>query len=146
MRIEFKKFYIRIWSTRLVLFSGRLIGLPNAYAFAFWPIMCIRPDKAGYHRFRQLVNHEEIHLCQQLELLLIPAEILYYGEIIYARWIKKLPTKQAYYFVAAEQEAHRNEENFDYLKTRKPYAMFRYYKDKKKLSRDKDENLIVEEF
>src|SRR6185436_5020401 len=127
MRIEFKKFYIRIWSQRLVLAIGKLGGLQDAYAFAFWPFICVRPDKKDYPGFRELINHEEIHLRQQLELLLIFFYLIYYFELLFARWVKKLPPLQAYYYVAAEQEAHRNAENFEYLKIRKPYAMFRYF-------------------
>ncbi len=144
MKVEFRKFYILIWSDRLVRIVGSWIGLgKEAYAFAFWPILGIRKSLQHHPVIPELINHEKIHLRQQIELLHIFALLLYIFEFLYARLILRLKKKDAYYWTAAEQEAHRNAMNLNYLKKRKPYAILRYIKDKKKLSRGPVGELII---
>lgn len=61
------------------------------------------------------LNHEKIHSKQQLELLIIPFYIIYLIEAIF----------KGYYCISFEKEAYANQDNLDYLKTRKWYSMWR---------------------
>ncbi len=111
----------------------------NPVAAAFWPFIFINPDTQQESRYEEIIR-------QEIESLVIFAEILYIVEYIYARYVKKLDAKQAYYWTSMEQEAHRNAMNPNYLKARKPYATFKYFFDKKWLGRMEDHQLIVKNF
>lgn len=72
-----------------------------------------------------LINHEKIHLKQQLELLILPFYFLYLVNYL----VNLLRFRQhhlAYKKIIFEQEAYANDENLEYLKTRKIFAFFRY--------------------
>jgi hypothetical protein len=64
----------------------------------------------------ELINHEKIHLRQQLELLIIPFYIWYLIEIL----------RKGYYGVCFEREAHLNDSDLNYLKNRKSYSFLKY--------------------
>ncbi|AOW20393.1 hypothetical protein [Urechidicola croceus] len=73
---------------------------------------------------RTLVNHEKIHLKQQLELLWVPFFLWYSVEfliklIIYKNW------HEAYRNISFEKEAYQNESNFNYLNQRKLFAFLK---------------------
>jgi len=76
-----------------------------------------------YHSNDNVVNHESIHWKQQLEMLIIFFYLWYFIE-----WVIKLftVTGSAYRELSFEREAYDNEDNLDYLKTRKPYSWFKY--------------------
>ncbi len=67
-------------------------------------------------------NHEMIHAEQQKELGYIFFYILYVLE-----WIYRLifHTKTAYRGISFEVEAYNNQNNYNYLKTRKHFAQWR---------------------
>lgn len=68
------------------------------------------------------INHESIHTEQMKEMLYILFYIWYIIE-----WIIRLFKKgNAYRNISFEQEAYDNENNLDYLKTRKHYGWFKY--------------------
>ena len=115
----------------------------NAMAIGFFPFIFVRDDTRDH---AELLRHEEIHMRQQLELLVVFAWILYGIEYFYARWVKKFDKRQAYYYTALEQEAHRNAMKEGYLKTRKPYAVLKYIKDKKLLGRTSVNKLIEKNY
>ncbi|MEI6022314.1 MAG: hypothetical protein WCQ32_00510 [bacterium] len=143
-KIQFKKTYFLIISDRLVTRLGRLISLgDNAMAITFWPLLIVRPSTKDN---AELIRHETIHIRQQIELLVIGAHLLYLVEYCYARYIKKFDKRQAYYYTAIEQEAHRNAMKEDYLKTRKPYAVLYYIRNKKWLARGPQGELIEKEY
>lgn len=72
-----------------------------------------------------LIDHEKIHLRQQLELLIIPFYIWYLSEY-YIKYLKYKDWTMAYRNISFEREAFANEENPDYLKKRKRWR-FRFY-------------------
>ena len=72
-----------------------------------------------------LLNHEKIHIRQQLEMLVLPFYIWYFLEFIY-RWIKFNDWNKAYRNISFEREAYNNEKNFDYLKTRSYWIFWKY--------------------
>jgi hypothetical protein len=73
------------------------------------------------------VNHESIHWKQQMEMLILPFYIWYLIE-----WFLKLfiHGNQAYYTISFEREAYANQDNKDYLKTRKHYSWLKYLRIK----------------
>ncbi len=147
MKISLRKYYIFIESDTLVSILGTFSGLGNdAQGIGFFPFLIIRQNLKLPHKRQELINHEKIHLVQQIELLIVGAFLLHLLEYLYARFIKKLSKRDSYYFPATEQEAHRNAMNQHYLTQRKIYAVLHYIGNKKKLSRDMDDNLIVEDY
>ena len=68
------------------------------------------------------INHEAIHTAQMKELLYIFFYI-WYGIEWLGRWI--VDTDNAYKKLLFEREAYNNQDNLDYLKTRKHYAWLR---------------------
>ena len=74
-----------------------------------------------------LINHEKIHLKQQLELLIIPFFIIYTVEFLirlfqYKKW------ELAYRNISFEREAYNNEKDFNYLETRGPFNFMKYFR------------------
>jgi hypothetical protein len=77
-----------------------------------------------------LVNHEKIHLRQQLELLILPFFIWYFLEYI-IRLIQYKNTDLAYRNISFEREAYANEKNLYYLKHRSFLFFWSYFFKKK---------------
>lgn len=74
---------------------------------------------------KRIINHESIHWKQQMEMLIIPFYIWYVIE-----WfIKLFCTNNAYTSISFEREAYGKENDFEYLKNRKPYSWFKYIKN-----------------
>jgi len=63
------------------------------------------------------MNHERIHLRQQLELLVLPF-FVWYGLDYLVKLIRYRNKNKAYRNVIFEREAYENEKNLDYLKSR----------------------------
>ena len=82
-------------------------------AMAFYPFVIINSE---VEITPELVNHEKIHLRQQLEMLIIPFYIWYL--IAYYR--------KGYYNVSFEKEAYKNDKNLIYLKKRRIFAFIKY--------------------
>ncbi len=72
-----------------------------------------------------LINHESIHLKQQLELLILPFYLLY-GLEFSVRIFQYRHWNIAYRNISFEREAYQNELNLDYLKTRKFWQFLKY--------------------
>ncbi len=88
-----------------------------------WPFVVLREryNSTAYfkNKAKRIINHESIHIKQQEEVLVLPFYILYVLE-----WFIKLffYGKKSYYNISFEREAFDNDDNLDYLKTRKKYA------------------------
>jgi len=98
--------------------------IPKGYrGMTLYPFVIIRNflDKEN----KVLLNHEKIHIRQQLELLILPFFILYILEYL-VRLIQFQDRNKAYRNISFEREAYDNERNLDYLKTR-PFWKFRNY-------------------
>jgi len=72
-----------------------------------------------------LVNHEKIHLKQQLELLILPFYLWYMLEflirlLIYRHW------NLAYRNISFEREAYAKENDLNYLKLRPFWSFLKY--------------------
>ncbi len=144
MKLEYKGYYFIVISDSIVRRLGGWVSLgDSAMAITFYPFIFMRKDT---RENEELMRHEVVHIRQQGELLIVGAWLLYLFEYWYARLIKKLDARQAYYYTALEQEAHRNAMNENYLKERKPYAMLRYIKDKMWLGRTVSGKLIEKDY
>lgn len=92
------------------LFLGGSLGIRG---LAFWPFIFIAEDAIIDD---ELINHERIHLRQQIEMLIIPFYIWYL--IAYYR--------KGYMNVSFEKEAYANEKNLTYLEKRRIFAFMKY--------------------
>lgn len=72
-----------------------------------------------------LLNHEKIHIRQQLELLILPFFLWYFLEYLY-RLFQYRNKKKAYLNISFEREAYTNEKNLDYLKQRSFWNFLKY--------------------
>ena len=80
-------------------------------------------------RFRTdavLLNHEKIHIRQQLELLVLPFYFLYLGNYL-INLIRYRNHHKAYRNIIFEKEAYRHESNLSYLGKRRLFAFFRLW-------------------
>lgn len=71
------------------------------------------------------LNHEKIHLRQQLELLIVPFFIWYFIEY-FVRLAQYKNANLAYRNISFEREAYGNESNLEYLKKRSFFGFYNY--------------------
>jgi hypothetical protein len=106
----------------MILISKYLI--PKGYsAITIFPFIVLKYDRLKSDIV--LINHEKIHLRQQLELLFIPFYLFYAIEFIF-RFLQYKKWTLAYKNISFEREAYQNENNFDYLKSRKFWHFLKY--------------------
>lgn len=74
---------------------------------------------------RVLVNHEKIHIRQQLEFLIIPFFLWYFVEYM-IRLIQYKNKNLAYRNISFEKEAYSREFDLNYLKNRKVWDFRKY--------------------
>lgn len=74
-----------------------------------------------------LLNHEKIHLRQQLELLVFPFYLWYFFDFL-RNYVKYKNANTAYLNIVFEKEAYAMEGHFDYLKKRKLFAFYNFFK------------------
>lgn len=117
--IIFAKIDVMIIVSRFLLrvFTGSF-----ASAITLWPFVIVR--EKGQLKNQVLINHEKIHLRQQLELLIIFFYLWYGIEYLVYR-IKGMNAKLAYRSIRFEKEAYQFEGDPEYLRTRKWYSYLR---------------------
>ncbi len=71
-----------------------------------------------------MLNHEKIHIKQQIELLILPFFVWYFVDFL-IQFVKFGNINQAYRNIIFEKEAYQNEHNLNYLKTRKFFGFLR---------------------
>lgn len=96
-----------------------------AAGLCLFPFILLRSDARGN---AVMINHERIHFRQQAELLVLGFHALYLFMLLanLARHRRFLPAYRALCF---EREAYRNDRDPHYLRTRRPFASFRYLWD-----------------
>jgi hypothetical protein len=72
-----------------------------------------------------LLNHERIHLRQQLELLILPF-FIWYGMEFLIRLLIHRNKYLAYKSISFEKEAYANEKDLNYLKQRSFWDFLKY--------------------
>jgi len=100
--------------------------IPKGYrGMTLYPFVIIRNflDKEN----KVLLNHEKIHIRQQLELLILPFFLWYFLEYL-LRLAQFKNQNRAYRNISFEREAYTNENDMNYLKKRKIWSFFKYLK------------------
>lgn len=106
----------------MIIVSKYLV--PKGYnGIAVFPFVFLK--RKSFRTNKVLLNHENIHLRQQIEMLIIPFYFIYVLEfivrlLIYKNW------KLAYRNISFEREAYKNEFDFQYLKRRPFWAFLKY--------------------
>jgi len=101
--------------------------LPRGYnGLTIFPFVFLKNKDLKLNKV--VLNHEKIHLRQQLELLIIPFYIWYILEffirlLYYRNW------HLAYRNISFEREAYRNEFNLNYLKHRRFWRFLNYLRN-----------------
>ena len=91
-----------ILMTRFLPYSGMTL----------FPFILLRKKDAPHGT--RLLNHERIHLRQQLELLILPFYIWYFGDYLFQR-LRGKKHETAYRSIIFEQEDYTHENDPDYL-------------------------------
>lgn len=110
-------------------FLDRISILMKIGGITLWPYIVLREryNSSDYYKRlgERIINHESIHIKQQGELLVVGFYALYILEFI-VRFILYFNKTKAYQNLSFEREAKTNEENLDYIKTRKFWAWIKY--------------------
>ena len=112
-------FELMILVVNKYFFKRRFVGL------TLWPFIVLKMKSLKDDQV--LINHERIHLKQQLELLILPFYIWYAFEFFFKLLYYKNSNK-AYINISFEREAYAMEGDLGYLKKRKPYSFFKFIK------------------
>lgn len=88
----------------------------NVNAMALYPFILLRSD--AMRNDEVLLNHEQIHLRQQIELLVLPFYVLYLLNYL-VNLIRYRNHQKAYMSISFEQEAYKMEADLAYLNCRK---------------------------
>ncbi|CCH52050.1 hypothetical protein BN8_01023 [Fibrisoma limi BUZ 3] len=94
---------------------------------ALFPFILVRRPDPG----PTLLNHERIHLRQQLELGIVPFYLWYGIEYLIRRWQYR-DHYTAYRNISFEREAFSNERDLQYLTTRTWFAFSQYLRTTQK--------------
>jgi len=106
----------------MILFSKYLV--PRGYTgITIFPFVFLKSKTLKHDKV--LINHEKIHLRQQLELLIIPFYVFYVIEFI-VRLIQYKKWYTAYRNISFERESYRNENDLDYLELRPFWRFIKY--------------------
>lgn len=98
--------------------------IPKGYrGLAVFPFVFVKYNSDKKNEV--FVNHERIHLRQQLELLVIPFFIWYFTEFL-VRFIQYKNWDLAYRNISFEREAYANEKDLNYLKRRSFWRFLKY--------------------
>ncbi|WP_299247034.1 hypothetical protein [uncultured Aquimarina sp.] len=105
-----------------IVVNKYLIGR-HFVGIALWPFIVVKDHHLK--RDEVFINHEKIHLKQQLELLVIPFYFVYLTEYL-IRLIQYRNSKEAYRNISFEREAYEMETELSYLKHRKFWSFIKY--------------------
>ncbi len=101
--------------------SKRIV--PKGYSgITLFPFIFLRSEELKDDKV--IINHEKIHIRQQLELLFV-FFLLIYGIDYLIKLIKYKDRKKAYRNIVFEREAYANQYDLKYLKNRKLFAYWR---------------------
>jgi hypothetical protein len=102
-----------------------LIKIPFLHrkGIAFYPFILIKHADSASDQV--LINHERIHLRQQIELLILPFYIIYLTHYL-INLVKMKDHEKAYRSIIFEKEAYAQQGNAEYLILRKPWSFIRF--------------------
>jgi hypothetical protein len=118
----------KIHKNRLPKFRGFSVHVPFLWVegMALFPFILSRRSSCS----KIFLNHECIHLRQQIEMGLVLFYIWYLAEYV-VRLIEFRNHALAYYNISFEREAYQNEGNADYLLRRSFWAFLKYMRKNK---------------
>lgn len=96
-----------------------------ATGMAIFPFILLKNKEASSNK--RLVNHEMIHIRQQIEMLVIPFYV-WYGLEYLVRRIQFKNHYKAYRHISFEREAYANDQDLNYLKGKRFWSFLRYIK------------------
>jgi hypothetical protein len=98
--------------------------IPRGYrGLTFFPFVFLTNREEAIDKV--FINHEKIHLRQQIELLVLPFYVWYGIEFLMWLFILK-DIKQAYKRISFEREAYKNEKDLNFLKSRSFWSFLKY--------------------
>lgn len=98
--------------------------IPKGYAgMTVFPFIILK--EKHYLTNKTTINHEKIHIRQQIELLILPFYIWYFGNLLF-NYFKYRNFQMAYRNIIFEREAYTNEKNLGYLKSRSFWSFLDY--------------------
>ena len=105
-------------------FKGIVLNVSSLWVegMAVYPFIFLKTKSPA----RLLINHERIHLRQQIEMGLVVFYIWYFAEYL-IRLVQYKKHYLAYLHISFEREAFLNQQDFDYLKNRKFWAFLKYF-------------------
>lgn len=113
----------------MILIVNKFFLSKKIRGISLWPFVIVRePEDSGD---LVLLNHERIHLQQQLELLVIPFYIWYIAEFG-IRYFQTRDFHRAYRNISFEREAYCNQANLSYGISRKRWNFTEYLNMKNK--------------
>jgi hypothetical protein len=92
----------------------------DTQASAMFPIIFVNRNIKSKKVYNIAINHERIHLRQQLELLIIPFYLWYFLEY-FLYLIAYHDHYKAYRSIRFEKECWKHDKDLTYLSHRKPY-------------------------
>ncbi|MDR2205519.1 MAG: hypothetical protein LBE36_05125 [Flavobacteriaceae bacterium] len=107
----------------MIIARQKLLKNTKINAIALFPFIFLKNSEDRENQV--LINHEKIHIRQQLELLVIFFYIWYIAEFCY-RFLKLKNRFLAYRNISFEREAYSNESDFNYLTNRKLWGFWKY--------------------
>lgn len=105
-----------------IVVNKYLIGR-HFVGIALWPFIVVK--NSYLKEDKVFMNHERIHLRQQIELLVLPFYLIYLLEYI-VRLLQYRNSFEAYRNISFEREAYLREGDLDYLDHRKPWSFLKY--------------------
>jgi hypothetical protein len=98
--------------------------IPKGFrGFTFYPFVFLSDKKDKKNAV--LLNHENIHIKQQLELVVV-FFFIWYGIEFLIRLMRYKNRREAYYNISFEREAYTKEKDLDYLKQRSFWSFLKY--------------------
>ena len=107
----------------MIVVVCKFIFIQNYYGISLCPFIVVK--NKSLKNDMVFMNHEKIHLRQQLELLVLPFYIWYLSEY-FVKLIKYKNHHKAYCDISFEKEAYYHENNLAYLKKRKFWAFLKH--------------------
>ena len=105
-----------------IVVNKYLIGR-HFVGIALWPFIVVKNHELKTDKI--FINHERIHLRQQLELLVIPFYLIYLLEYC-VRLFQYRNSQEAYRNISFEREAYEMEKELSYLKKRRFWSFMKY--------------------
>ena len=104
-----------------VLIYSKWLVPPSAAGWAIFPFIIFKRKE---YATEEKINHERIHLAQQLELLILPFYVFYVLNFIVNLLMMN---RKPYRNIIFEKEAYDNERDLRYLEDRKFWAFLKYF-------------------